>query len=187
MQCPYCRFSLRANAIECPACRLSYPRTCALLGAVPRLSPVVADTTRSLASADHDLLKRRIAAIEKRFPELSLQVVIHHFPKEHPFSMHAFWLFNAAALDGVGKRGGDNHALLLTIDPARGESALMPGYGLEPFLSDEGLGHLLDLAGPAWAEGRWTDGIMRVLDGLDQWLETIAIPKVGQVQSKGEF
>ncbi len=98
------------------------------------------------------------------------------FPQEHPFSMHVFWLFNAAAFDGGSRRGKDNHALLLAIDPARGESAIMPGYGLEPFLNHEALDHLLELAGPSWADGQWAAGILRVLDGLDQWLETIATP-----------
>ena len=73
------------------------------------------------------------------------------------------------------------------IDPARGESAIMPGYGLEPFLAAEAVDHLLELAGPAWENGRWADGILRVLDGLDQWLETIGLPDEGTVLAAGEF
>jgi len=187
MRCPFCQHSLRSTAPECPACRLTYPRTSALLGAVPRLAPVVADTTRSISAPDHARIKRRIEGIEKRFPELSLQVVIHHFPKEHPFSMHVFWLFNAASFAGDGARGGDNHALLLAVDPDRGESAIMPGYGLEPFLNHEALDHLLELAAPAWHDGRWADGILRVLDGLDRWMETLAIPHEAEAPPKGEY
>lgn len=187
MRCPFCQLSLQASAPECPACRLTYPRTSALVGAVPRLTPMVADTTRSLSAADHVKLKRRITAMQRRFPELTMQVVMHGFPDEHPFSMHVFWLFNAAAFDGEGSRGKDNHALLLAIDPARGESAIMPGYGLEPFLNREALDHLLELAGPAWKVEHWADGILRVLDGLDQWLETIARPCEAADSSTGEF
>ena len=187
MRCPFCQLPLHATTSECPACRLTYPRTSALLGAVPRLSPLVADTTRSLGAADLAALRRRIAAIQKRFPELSLQVVMHQFPAEHPFAMHVFWLFNAAAFDGGGRRGQDNHALLLVIDPARGESGIMPGYGLEPLLQQEALDHLLELAGPAWNEGLWAAGILRVLDGLDQWLETLATPETAKSRVTGEY
>lgn len=187
MWCPFCQLRLHASAPECPACRLTYPRTSSLIGAVPRLSPMVADTTQSLSASDQNKLKRRVTAMHSRFPELTMQVVMHHFPEQHPFSMHVFWLFNAAAFDAEGRRGKDNHALLLALDPARGEAAIMPGYGLEPFLHLQALDHLLELAGPAWEHEQWADGILRVLDGLDQWLETIASPEELAAPAAGEF
>ena len=177
MRCPFCDSQILASATDCPACRLSFPRTSALLGAVPRLEPMVSDTTRTLKTSDHTKLKRRISAIQKRFPQLVLQVVIHEFPKEHPFSLHVFWLFNAAAFAGDSRRGKNNHALLIALDPARGESAIIPGYGLEPLLANDALDHLLEMAGPPWEDKRWADGILMVLDGLDTWLETIALPE----------
>lgn len=152
---------------------------------MPRLSPAVADTTRLLTQSDHTRLKKRILEIQQRFPELALQVVVHGFGPEHPFSMHAFWLFNAGNFAGDGQRGKDNRSLMVALDPGRGESAIVPGYGLEPFLKGETLDHLLELAGPAWEAGRWADGLLRVLDGLDQLLESIASPEEKAV--KGEF
>ncbi len=125
--------------------------------------------------------------MQRRFPQLVLQVLMHHFPEEHPFSMHVFWFFNAGNFAGDSRRGKDNHALLVALDPARGEAAIVPGYGLESFLNTEALDHLLELAGPAWENGRWADGIFRVLDGLDQLLESIAVPDDGLVLARGEF
>jgi hypothetical protein len=186
MHCPFCQTPLKPDAPECPACRLTFPRTSALVGALPRLAPVVADTTRQLAAPDQARIKKRIAAIQRRFPQLVLQVVMHSFPEEHPFSMHVFWLFNAGNFAGDSRRGKDNHALLVALDPVRGESAIMPGYALESFLKQEALDHLLELAGPAWETGRWADGILRVLDGLDQLLESIALPDDGSGEG-GEF
>jgi uncharacterized membrane protein YgcG len=187
MQCPYCQTPQQAAAPECPACRLSYPRTSALVGAVPRLTPVVADTTRSLSQTEQQKLKQQIARIQRRFPQLVLQIVMHEFPQEHPFSMHVFWLFNAANFAGDSRRGKDNHALLLALDPVRGEAAIMPGYGLEPFLPREALDHLLELAGPAWEKQQWADGLSRVLDGFDKLLESIAIPEDLAIRRSGEF
>lgn len=187
MRCPYCQNPVRIDEQECPACRLTYPRTAALVGAVPRLTQGVADTTRTLGMADQSRLRRRIEQIHRRFPQLSLQVVMHGFPAEHPFPMHVFWLFNAAAFAGEANRGGDNHALLLAIDPQRCESALMPGYGLEPFLGHEALDHLLELAGPAWLRGNWADGILRVLDGVSQLLESVALPVGPEARARHEF
>lgn len=148
---------------------------------------MMADTTGSMKTAEQNKVKRRISEIQRRFPQLALQVVMHRFPAEHPFSLHVFWLFNAGSFAGDGNRGKDNHALLIAIDPVRGESAIIPGYGLEPFLNAEALDHLLELASPAWQAERWTDGILRVLDGLDSWLETIAHPDEEEIHAKGEF
>lgn len=187
MQCPYCQTPLKADATECPACRLTFPRTSALVGALPRFSPVVADTTGLLGASDQARIKKRIAEIQRQFPQLVLQVVLHTFPVEHPFSMHVFWLFNAGNFAGDSRRGKDNHALLIAVDPTRGEAAIMPGYGLEPFLKTEPLDHLLELAGPAWQSHRWTEGIFRVLDGLVQLMETAAIPNDKAEHAKGEF
>jgi uncharacterized membrane protein YgcG len=164
---------------------LNYPRTCTLLGAVPRLAPLVADTTGTLRTSDHNRIKRRLEKMLQRFPQLVPQVVMHRFASEHPFSMHAFWLFNAADFAGASRRGRDNHSLMLAIDPFRAEAAIVPGYGLEPFLTNDALGGLLALASPDWQDRRWTDGILKVLDGLDRLLETVAVAEAGEVQ--GEF
>ncbi|MEO8614440.1 MAG: TPM domain-containing protein [Luteolibacter sp.] len=176
MQCPYCQTLQQAAASECPACRITFPRTSALVGALPRLAPVVADTTRSLSAAEQGKLKARIEKMQRRFPQLVLQVVMHQFPNEHPFSMHVFWLFNAGNFAGDGRRGKDNHALLIALDPTRGESAIILGYGLETFIKTEALDHLLELASPAWEHQRWADGLSNILDGLDQLIESVAVP-----------
>ena len=63
----------------------------------------------------------------------------------------------------------------------------MPGYGLEPFLNHDAVDHLLELASPLWESGRWADGIHRVIDGLDSWLETIARPEEAPAVTTGEF
>jgi len=54
-------------------------------------------------------------------------------------------------------------------------------------LKTETLDHLLELAGPAWESRRWADGISRVLDGLDQLLESIALPEDTIRSNNGEF
>ncbi|MBC7980234.1 MAG: TPM domain-containing protein [Armatimonadetes bacterium] len=88
--------------------------------------------------------------------------------------MHAFWLFNAGAFAGEGKRGKDNHALLIVIDPVRRESAIVPGYGLESLLKQEALDHLLEMSGPAFQANKWEAGLLLLLAGLEQLLETVA-------------
>ena len=186
MRCPYCQIPLPAQTTECPSCRLTFPRTVALLGATPRMSQGIADATRSLGAKEITRLRKKIGAIQRRYPQVVVQVVIRSLPREHPFSLYAFWLFNAGAFAGETRRGRNNHAILLLIDPARQESALMPGYGLEGLLPTDALDHLLDLAGPAFSEGKWTEGIERVLLGLDKLLESVGIADESLL-TKNEF
>jgi uncharacterized membrane protein YgcG len=141
------------------------------------MNPGISDSTGSLSSGDLAKLRRKIGNIQLRFPQVVLQIVIRPMPTDHPFSLYAFWLFNAGAFAGEGRRGKNNHAILLLVDPARKECAIMPGYGLEELLSQEALGHLLDLASPVWDANLWAEGIERVLDGLDKLLASVAIPE----------
>ena len=187
MRCPYCQGPLIATASECPACRLSYPRANALLGAVPRITPLVADTTHTLGDADQTRIKRRLAGMQQRFPELVPQIVMHAFPEAHPFTLHVFWLFNAADFAGTSRRGNRNHALLLAIDPGRAEAAIMPGYGLEDLLAEVTMARILDAAAPLFRQSRWVDGILMVLDELDALLESGARPNDAEVVVQGEF
>lgn len=187
MHCPYCNHQLRADAAECPSCRLTFPRAGSLLGAIPMLHPGLADSLALMSVKDHSRIRKRIERLQRRFPQVVIQVVLHAFPPSHPFGLYAFWLFNGGVLAGYASRGPSNHAMLLLIDPDRGESALMPGYGLEPFLRQETLDHLLELASPAWADGRWAEGILEVIDGLARLLQAVAIPRSGPVAERGDF
>ena len=187
MQCPFCQTLLQATTPECPACRLTYPRTTMLLGVLPRLAQGVADTTQSLNQAEQQKLRKKIAGLQRRFPQLVLQLVIHQFPTEHPFSMHAFWLFNAGNFAGDSRRGKDNHSILLALDPTRREAAIVPGYGLEPFMRSETLDHLLRLGDISWQSSKWADGLVQVLEGLDSLLESIAIPDTTRENQTGDF
>jgi uncharacterized membrane protein YgcG len=166
---------------------LTFPRTSALVGAMPRLNPIVADTIGYLRSGDSTKLNRRIQRLQKRFPQLTVQVVMHRFPAEHPFTMHAFWLFNAGAFAGEFQRGKDNRALLIAVDPYRRESAIVPGYGLEPLLKQKALDHLLEMSGPAFGEGKWLIGFEALLDGLELLLETVSWESDTPAYGVGEY
>lgn len=140
------------------------------------MSPGVSCTNAWLTPSEQTLIRRKMNAIERRFPDTVLQVVMRELPAMYPFGLYAFWLFNAGAFAGEARRGKNNRAILLLIDPTRQESALMPGYGLEEFLGPELLDPLLALAAPVWANGLWAEGIDRVLTGLDELLQKISTP-----------
>ena len=175
MRCPYCRTRLTEHVLECPACRLTLDRATALLGPVPRLGQGVADLAGVLPKGDAAKIAKAIGRLTWTFPQVSLHVLLHVFPEDHPFDLHVFWLFNCGGFSMESQKAGENRSILLAIDPALGRSALTVGYGLEPFLGDEALDHLLELAEPAWRNGEWTRGILEVIAGLDRLLESAAL------------
>ena len=132
-------------------------------------------------------LKSEIIAMQRRYPQLVVQIVMHSFPAEHPFAMYGFWLLNAGAFSGEAKRGKRNHSLLILVDPVRHESAIVPGYGLEPLMTDDATGHILEMAGPAFESDKWETGFQIILEGIDGLLETISVADEADRERVNEF
>lgn len=154
---------------------------------MPRIAPVVADTTGRLNQATVKKLHKRIVRLQKKFPQLVMQVVMHRFSAEHPFSMNAFWMFNAGAFAGEMKRGNENFALLLLVDPDRKESAIVPGYGLEEALEQKALEHLLHMSSPAFQGADWDLGFEVIFEGLEQLLNTVTVAEASGGMGAGEY
>lgn len=174
MRCPYCQTPLTETAPECPGCKLNLSRATALLGPVPRIEAGVSDNSHALSETNKTRIRKRIAAIQQRFPQVLLQVACQGFPDKHPFSLYVFWIFNLGGISPSSQKAGGNRSILLVLDPDAGKSSIMVGYGLEPFLSETALDQLLEMAEPAWNDQAWYEGIIVVLDGLEQLLESAA-------------
>lgn len=174
MRCPYCRNPLTESAVECLHCHLTLDRATAILGAVPRMGRGVCDNTGVLSKSEIQKVVKAGSKLTWAFPQTQLHVLLHEFPREHPFALHVFWIFNCGGFSTEHSRGGENHSILLALDPVQGKSALTVGYGLEPFLNDEALDHLLELSEPAWKRGDWARGILELITGLERLLESAA-------------
>lgn len=174
MRCPYCRTPLTELAAECPGCQLDLKRAATLLGPVPRLEPCITDHCEALDRGEIKELIKRIQALQLRFPQVRIQVLFHHFPADHPFALYIFWIFNLGHISRDEEKAGNNRSILLAVDPIASKSAATIGYGLEPFLAEDALDHLLDEAAPAWTDQAWAEGVGVFLEGLGTLLEAAA-------------
>lgn len=186
MLCPYCEAVIAPTAKECPECRLTYSKACHLFGAPPRMGYEVHDSTHTLTATETSSLRRKIHQLNDKYPDLAIRVIFHHFPQPHPLRTYAFWIFNAGQLSIAEERGSTNHTIAWLIDPSRGECAMIPGYGLEPHVSETVMSGLLDEAIPFFQSGEWHQGIQVLLQELDLHLETFATP-VGLAKSTGDY
>lgn len=174
MRCPYCRTPLAEKSPECPSCKLTLSRVNGLLGPIPRLNEDVSDLLNLLPAADLKKVHKAIARLKWAFPQVQPHVLIHNFPADHPFELHVFWIFNGGGISIESARGGDNHTILLVLDPNQRRSALMVGYGLEPFIDDASIDQALEKSDAAWRANQWTRGILDAFEGIDQLLERAA-------------
>lgn len=175
MRCPYCRAALDEQAVECPSCQLNLNRAITLLGTLPRIMPGIQDVAAVLRPREVRQLTDRVQALKRRFPQVNVHMVVRSFPPHQPFGLYVFWIFNGANLAEEAHKGAENRDVLIVLDPTQMRISLMVGYGLEPFLREEAIDHLLAMAEPMFREQRWLDGYLRLLEGLDLLLESAAI------------
>lgn len=167
MHCPYCRTPLVERSPECPGCRLDLDRAAALLGPLPPIAAGVSDADGLFRKGARRRLLKRIDTFERRFPQVRFQLLCRRLPAEHPFELYVFWLFNLGNFAAETEKDGDNRGILLALDPEAGRSALMPGYGLEPFLAVSTLDDILATGDAAFRQKRWTEGVLTILNALD--------------------
>ncbi len=85
------------------------------------------------------------------------------------------WFANRARFGSLERTGSDNYDLLLVIDAAAREAALLAGYGLEPFVSEANLEEALQTLAPLCRESDWVGGIRSFLQALIAKLSACAL------------
>ncbi len=174
LECPYCRTPLTENTAACPKCHLDLSRAKIVLGPAPRLSHLgVSDFSGCLSDAEEKRIIRAVQHFQNRFPQSRLAIVFREFSPEFPLSAHLFWLFNSSGLASGDRKGGKNRDVLIGIDTARNVAGLTVGYGLEPFLGQEALDHLMRLAVPNFQAAEYADGVLEIVRGLSLLMEGV--------------
>jgi uncharacterized membrane protein YgcG len=158
----------------------------------PLLTPPVADLAGVLSPADHRSIRAAIAALHAEFPQVSICAMFVNIPPGVPAAVYTFWLFNRAQLFSAVEKGGDNLGVLLLIDPSSLKAVVMPGYGLEPFVSEDALRICLETMVRSLRSGNLREAILSALAALGQEMAGIsaALPRVfgyrDEAESAGE-
>lgn len=114
----------------------------------------------------------------KRFPQLFVAVYTGSLDEVANVRPFGFWLLNRTAFDDLPAEMGNESGILLTIDPETKSAGMVFGYLVEPYLNEADTFECLTRAHGHWLEGRYADGIIRVLTHL----ETILIKRSGQAK-----
>jgi hypothetical protein len=147
-------------------------------------------TTQSLDQVKQQKLKKEIARIHRRFPQLGLPLVVHQFPNEHPLSMHGtrsgFSMQRALRATVGGETITTQSSLRSTPHAAKLHASSVKVLS-HLFMKPETLDHLLKLGDTDWQNAKWAEGLLHVIDGLDSLLKSIAIPDETRRNQTGDF
>lgn len=166
LTCPYCQHRVQEDSPHCPSCSLSVKNAASILGPIPLLNPGLTDIVEILSKKQTKQIRSSISTFQSAFPYSQLSIVLHTFDPKFNLSTQLFWLFNSAGLSTEENQLEKNQDVLIGLDPASNRLGLIIGYGLEPYISQNSLSALLELARPDLEEGSPTKALQLVIKKL---------------------
>ncbi|MGE9268085.1 MAG: TPM domain-containing protein [Verrucomicrobiales bacterium] len=194
ISCPYCSAPLTETTPRCPHCQFDLAGLSKLLGPTPILIGGISDAPKLLSKKQLRKLEQARHAFQLRFPQSRLNIVLRLLPDQLPFHTLIFWLFNTAGLSEEASRRGHNRDLLIVIDPAQQKAGIMVGYGLEPFIPQKALDHLIQQVTPDLSRAAYAAALHKLLNkltyllaSLSEELEANLTPAQALTQEQGDY
>lgn len=179
VRCPACRTLATETDAACGQCGFSLEVADRTFGIAPALHRPIADMRGVLGAFSLRRAAHVIGEVERRFPQLSIAVVLMDVPAQAPLLPYAFWLFNRGSLSSAVDKGGANHLVMLLIDTSSDRAITMVGYGLEPFMQETHLQSCLQAAEQPMRRRRYAQAIESFARELDRQLVELCrlVPK----------
>ena len=184
MKCPACAASLAAPAAECPKCKFTLRRLDTKFGTVPLHTRYLTDRANSLTVEGIMRLRELLQRFERRFPQSLFSVFVTELPKGHNVKEYAFWLSNRARFSSVEAGGAENFDLLLVVEPNAGSAVLTVGYGLEKYISEDGLRDALTQALPEFREGELESAIRTCVEAISHRLRDVCRARASETNKR---
>jgi hypothetical protein len=158
--CPACGGPLKHDSDWCPACGFTGAHSMDLFPeAPPPLMPIL-DAAGIFSGRDVRKIETARDKLRRRFPQFHWRVCTAVLPAEANLAVFGFWLLNVCPFHGKETAEDRAATVLLLIDGGTGKVAAVPGYAVEPVLSDESWKAVLaGMAGP-WRAGRPVEAVI---------------------------
>lgn len=125
------------------------------------------DSAGILRRGDRQRVEAAMEAITRRFPQIFVAIYTGSLGEVANLRQFGFWLLNRSAFEDVPVEKPNEAGILITIDPESKAAGMVFGYLLDPYLDESDTFDCLSRAHAYWLEGRYADGIVRVLTHLD--------------------
>lgn len=141
--CPACRKKLEDRGIQkCPACGFAGEHTMWLFPLDPPPLETISDHAELFSPRDLALVRKSIELLRKQFPQIHWKVVTASLREDEDAGLFSFWLLNVSPPGGQEMPGCRAWTVLFVIF-ADGQTAIVPGYSAEIWLSGHDWGRLL--------------------------------------------
>lgn len=167
MNCPRCVQRIHRAAESCPHCGFSLADADAVFGREEVRIKCLTDCAGILRRNDRQRVETAMDRISRRFPQIFVAVYTGSLGELANLRQFGFWLLNRAAFEDVPVEKPNEAGILITIDPESKAAGIVFGYLLDPFLEEADTFDCLSRGHAHWLEGRYADGIQRVLAHLD--------------------
>jgi hypothetical protein len=167
MKCPRCVQRIHRAAASCPHCGFSLADADLRFGSEDVRIRCLTDSAGILRRGDRQRVEVAMEQITRRFPQLFVAIYTGSLGEVANIRQFGFWLLNRSAFEDVPVQKPNEAGILLTIDPESKAAGMVFGYLLDPFLEESDTFECLSRAHAYWLEGRYADGILKLLTHLD--------------------
>jgi hypothetical protein len=126
----------------------------------PPLLPIL-DAAGILKEPDLFKIEAAREGLRRRFPQFYWRVCTVILPPESSLSLFGFWLLNVCPLHDEETSENRASTVLLLINADSGQVAAVPGYAVEPYLSDGDWRLILSTMAEPWKRGKPAEAIVR--------------------------
>ncbi len=170
MRCPRCVQQIHRAAAACPHCGFTLADAEKRFGDGELTLRRLTDGTGLFRGSERKRVMARLDRFGRRFPQLFAAVYTGSGGGSAHLRQFGFWLLNHAAFEDVAEEQSNAAGILLVLDPAAKAASISFGYMLDPYLSQRDTFDCLARAHAWWLEGRYCEGVVRVIDQLDALL-----------------
>jgi hypothetical protein len=157
--CPACRSPLKPAAQRCPGCGFTGGDTMTLFeGPPPPLLPIL-DAAALFRESEIPKIEGQREILRRKFPQFHWRICTVLLPPDTSLPLFGFWLLNACPLGENESADDRGWTILLLINAASGQAAVIPGYAAEPYLADAEWSSVLATMAPAWQAGNPAEAI----------------------------
>jgi len=171
MKCPRCVQVIHRGAGSCPHCGFSLVDADQRFGSEEVRIRRLEDSAGLMRSVERQRVEAAMDRFERSFPQLFFAVYTGLPEGRSDLRQFGFWLLNRAAFEDVGVDRPNERGILLSLDPDGKSAGMSWGYMLDAFLTEDDTFLCMSRAHAYWVEGRFAEGIVRVLEQLSLILE----------------
>lgn len=135
----------------------------------PPLAPII-DAADILSEDDIAKIKTARNIVRRQYPQFRWRICSVCLPPDTSLSLFGFWLLNACPLQERETAGERAWAVLLIINAATGQAAVIPGYAAEPVLTDDEWQTALAAMAGAWRARKPAEAIIQFFKASNRQL-----------------